>query len=143
MRKAIGLVLALSTTTPVLADFSNQYGWKHRPLLIFAPSGASPELVEQQQILSGQRQALRDRDMALIEVAGAKVRTRFGPEPGLQATELRRRFRIEPGAFAVILVGKDGGVKLRSAEPVSAESVFGLIDGMPMRRQEMRERGKS
>jgi hypothetical protein len=37
-------------------------------------------------------------------------------------------------------IGKDGGVKLRSAEPVAAGDFFALIDTMPMRRREMRER---
>jgi hypothetical protein len=36
-----------------------------------------------------------------------------------------------------LLIGKDGGVKLRSSEPVSVKDIFGLIDSMPMRRQEM------
>ncbi len=36
-----------------------------------------------------------------------------------------------------IMEQKDGGVKLRSSEPVSTKDLFGLIDSMPMRRQEM------
>ena len=43
----------------------------------------------------------------------------------------------------ILLVGKDGGVKLRSEEPVSIQRIFDLIDSMPMRRREMREKGRT
>jgi len=44
--------------------------------------------------------------------------------------------------FQVLLIGKDGGVKLRSSEPVSMKDLFGLIDSMPMRQQEMESKNK-
>ena len=51
------------------------------------------------------------------------------------------RFGVEPGTFAALLVGKDGAVKHRSAEPVEPGELYALVDAMPMRRREMRERG--
>jgi hypothetical protein len=39
-----------------------------------------------------------------------------------------------------VLVGKDGGEKFRSTEPVLAEKLFDLIVAMPMRRREVRAR---
>ncbi|MEM7620524.1 MAG: DUF4174 domain-containing protein [Pseudomonadota bacterium] len=38
-----------------------------------------------------------------------------------------------------MLLGKDGGEKLRKARRVTADELFALIDAMPMRQQEMRE----
>jgi len=52
---------------------------------------------------------------------------------------LRDRFSVPPVAFRVILVGKDGTEKQRSAEPVSIRSIFDRIDAMPMRQREMDE----
>lgn len=43
-------------------------------------------------------------------------------------------------SFYVVLVGKDGGEKLRRATPLSPEELFAIVDAMPMRRAEMRER---
>jgi len=40
----------------------------------------------------------------------------------------------------IILIGKDGGVKLRKTYIVEANEVFDLIDLMPMRRSEMKNR---
>jgi hypothetical protein len=53
---------------------------------------------------------------------------------------LRERFRVPSGAFSIILVGKDGGVKLDRQDRTSLEEIFALIDSMPMRQQEMRRK---
>jgi len=37
-----------------------------------------------------------------------------------------------------LLIGKDGGVKLKSDAPISNEKLFETIDAMPMRQREMR-----
>ncbi len=42
--------------------------------------------------------------------------------------------------FAVLLIGKDGGVKLRSGRPFALHALFDAIDAMPMRQDEMRRR---
>ena len=41
-------------------------------------------------------------------------------------------------SFSVVLIGKDGGEKLRRATPLSPEELFAIVDAMPMRRAEMR-----
>jgi len=42
----------------------------------------------------------------------------------------------------VILIGKDGELKLRKELPVELSEIFSVIDAMPMRQREMRERPK-
>ena len=44
--------------------------------------------------------------------------------------------------FVVILIGKDGGEKLRSRHPLRVESLTKGIDAMPMRQDEMRSRSR-
>lgn len=39
--------------------------------------------------------------------------------------------------YAIRLVGKDGGVKLRRGAPVPLEEIFALVDAMPKRRVEI------
>ena len=38
--------------------------------------------------------------------------------------------------FAVVLIGKDGGVKRTETQPLAPADLFGTVDKMPMRRQE-------
>ena len=54
------------------------------------------------------------------------------------AQSARQRFGVEPGDFLVILLGKDGGEKIRSNKPVTLEMLTEIIDAMPMRQDEMK-----
>ena len=56
------------------------------------------------------------------------------------ADVLRKQLRLMTSQFVVVLIGKDGGEKLRRTHRVDLGEIFALIDAMPMRRQEMRER---
>lgn len=50
--------------------------------------------------------------------------------------------RVGAGYGPAALIGKDGGVKARYKAPPSLKTVGALIDTMPMRQQERRERGR-
>ena len=64
-----------------------------------------------------------------------------GPVSVEHAAWAWERYGVEPGRFAAVLVGKYGTVKHRSDKPVEPDGLYALIDEMPMRRREMRERG--
>lgn len=129
----------------------DQYRWKKRPLLVFAPSPEDARYRAQVDSLSQVGEGLADRDMVVIHcLARADAEGRYAfveTDAGgsfqrhlleqRAQTELRDRYG-DPG-FQVILVGKDGGVKLRSDQPVAVPRLFSFIDSMPMRRREMQE----
>ncbi|MEO0729196.1 MAG: DUF4174 domain-containing protein [Pseudomonadota bacterium] len=137
---AIALSVASSGLTADNASAMGMYRWKNRPVLIFAPSAQDARLQRQRSVLMSKSRDLRDRDMVVIAVIGNSVRALVGRAPGRSAASLRKRFGVGGGSFRVLLVGKDGGVKLSSGAPISSARLFSLIDAMPMRRQEMRER---
>ena len=53
---------------------------------------------------------------------------------------LRIRNKYDFKNFKLLLVGKDGGEKYNSNDPVNINVIYELIDGMPMRKQEIKER---
>ena len=83
---------------------------------------------EQRRLLGGHGSGFEERDLL----------TTIFPEDD-SSTEARARCGIEPGSFAVVLVGRDGTEKFRSGAPVKAQELFEKIDAMPMRRREMDE----
>lgn len=109
----------------------DQFRWTHRPLVVFAPHPQEERFLMQREYLTDVVEDLEERHVVLIEVTGSS------PED----ETLRHRFRIPATEFAVLLIGKDGGVKLQRSEPVTPTELFSLIDAMPMRRREMGERG--
>ncbi len=104
--------------------------WKSRLLLVFAPDAGNAQLAGQRHILADARQGARARDLVPIEIIGDRA------SDSLDAAALRRAHHVAPDRFAVILIGKDGGEKLRRSQPIEAGLLFGLIDTMPMRQQE-------
>ena len=62
------------------------------------------------------------------------------PAPDLHASKLRQRYVVDQNEAAVLLVGKDGGLKVKKSEVFLAEELFETIDAMSMRLQEMRDR---
>jgi len=123
--------------TTANADVWEDYAWKSRVLIVYAPDDDAPELAGQRTLLSGDTDAMRERDLVLIEVVGDAIKAVPGPSPDTPAAELRARHGISPDQFGLVLVGKDTGVKLRSDTPVASSDIFSLIDAMPMRRREM------
>lgn len=125
-----------------MADGLASVRWEYRPLLIFTPTDLDKRLSRQTTMLANEAAGLVDRKIAVYIVERDRVFTTFGaPAPAARATTLRRRFRIPDDTFRVVLVGLDGGAKYSEDEPISTDRLFAVIDGMPMRRQELRSRG--
>jgi hypothetical protein len=111
----------------------------HRVLIVFAPDAGDAKLAEQRREFGDHAAAMRERDVTLIEVVGDTVR-RDGEALDASAAELRRRQNVDAAVFAVHLIGKDGGTKLRRDKPVEMKEIVDLIDSMPMRQREAKER---
>lgn len=116
------------------------YVWANRPVVLFADDAGDAELVRQRGLLDARAAGLAERDMVLVEAVGGGVRVQ-GRGVAASAAALRERYGVADDAgFVFLLVGKDGGVKLRRGEAVDSEELFAVIDAMPMRRREMGER---
>ena len=118
------------------------YRWQNRLLLVFAPDADSALYRRQQEMLLVAERGLNERDMIIIFVIRDAVSTKGRPAAAVAAVDLRDAYGVLPHEFRVVLLGKDGGVKLRQEEPISMADLFALIDSMPMRKQEMGQRSK-
>lgn len=108
---------------PIAAANLDAYHWERRPVVLFAPSATDPAYVEQRAMLEAAAAGLSDRDIVVLSDA-------------CPAAGGAMRRALDPQGFEVLLIGKDGGVKLRERRPVSAAALFAIIDAMPMRRGE-------
>ena len=117
--------------------------WKNRVLVLFSPLESDASFQSQKQHLASNAGEVFDRDLMILEIVEqgqSKAVNHLLSEKSVQ--DIRKRLGVVGGSFQVLLIGKDGGVKLRSSEPVSMKDLFGLIDSMPMRQQEMGSRKK-
>ncbi len=111
-----------------------------RPLLIFAPKPDDPQLEIQLRRLHQNAAAMTERDVLPVAIPYNAPSPTAAMLSDTDAVAARRRFHVAPDEFVVILVGKDGGEKLRSEKPFSNEKLQQTIDAMPMRQEEMRNR---
>lgn len=132
----LGAAIAMSLTI-AQAEAMSAYRWMYRPVVVLAGPGGETAVAEQRRIFAASRTGLAERDIVVVWVTGNIVNAELGPGPGMTAAQLRARFGA-PDGLRVILVGKDGGVKLTQSMPLQATTLFGTIDAMPMRRDEIR-----
>lgn len=128
-----GAALVAATTVEAMAaggDPLAAHLWKSRVLVIAAPEAGDARVQAQREALASARAGLSERDLVVVEAIG----------PGRQAAALRQRLGLSEGAFRAVLLGKDGGPKLSSGEPIPLQNLFATIDAMPMRRDEMKRR---
>lgn len=121
---------ATSVEKPVI-DF-DQYQWKQRLLVVFAPQGDDRAYLAQQRLIEGSAALLTERDLIVLHV----VATANAGD----AVAARQRFQVASSQFTLVLVGKDGSVKQQWHQPTALSEIAVLIDGMPMRQQEQRQR---
>ena len=128
---------ALGLGQAMAAELSD-YRWERRPLLLFAPAESDSRLVETMRRIEASRCDFADRDMVLgrIIADGASTLDGQGVDTS-QAQRLRSEFGVGAGSFSVVLIGKDGGEKLRVNDVPELSAIYAVIDGMPMRGREM------
>ena len=104
------------------------YRWENRVLLVFAPDADSALYLRQQEMLLVAESGLNERDIVIIFVIQDIVSTKERPAAPVSAVDLRDAYDVLPHEFRVVLIGKDGGVKLRQEEPILAADLFALIE---------------
>ncbi len=119
----------------------------YRPLVIFTPAVSDTRFTQQLAELEEHPADLRDRNILVIinaedhqPVTAANIRklpaTQLGPT---ENNKLRDRFNVSGDSFVVMLIGKDGGEKLRKQKIVTVDTLNRTIDAMPMRKAEEKQ----
>ena len=103
----------------------DEFQWLKRPIVVFADTPADPRFTEQMRLLSDRAEALDERDVVVI----------VDTDPD---AESELRLQLRPRGFMMVLIGKDGGVKLRKPSPWDVREISRVIDKMPMRQDEIR-----
>jgi hypothetical protein len=118
-----------------------------RPLLVFSPAPNDARLKRQISLLDSDADDMMDRFVLYTPITDASRqlgKPLDAPYTVLsvpQMSDLRARFHIPAGQFTVLLLDEDGGVLIRSTNPVNPARLNALIDRTPLRQAEMRRPG--
>lgn len=102
----------------------DQFLWTGRPVVIFADTADDPAFVDQVASLRRDGRALASRDVVLV----------LDSDPSANSAW---RQQLRPQGFSLVLIDKDGQVKIRRPVPWDAREIGRAIDRLPLRRQEI------
>jgi glutathione peroxidase-family protein len=126
----VAAVVVAQTPRPTsLAQQLRASHWQKRVLLVGAPTASQADFQQQTKLLAATPYQLKERDFLVIEL----------PYDQLSAADRQywqQKLKQPLTSFAVVLIGKDGGVKRTETKPLAPADLFGTVDKMPMRRQE-------
>lgn len=105
----------------------SEFLWTNRPIVVFADTEADPRFQQQIDALLQGEDEMRDRDVVVLTDTDPAARSPL-------------RIKLRPRGFQLVLIGKDGGVKLRKPFPWSVRELGRSIDKFPLREREIRER---
>ena len=133
------LIAMLLLVPPMAAaDMLERHLWQDRLLILVAPSAEHPPLHQQREVLGQRQDALQDRDLRIYQLIGDQGLRDGEPIAPQDAAQLRRHFGLNQEDSMILLVGLDGGVKRRAPLATPLSELFMQIDGMPMRRADIR-----
>jgi len=120
--KSFLLGIFLIMTTSCFSQNLKDYRWKNR-LVILVGDKNEPLFKKQEEKLIKLQKELDTRQIILFQ----------------GNSEIINQLSADKTFHGLILIGKDGGVKLKEQFIVEPELLFSLIDGMPMRRAEIKQ----
>jgi len=112
----------------VAADLNpDDFLWLNRLIVVFADSDRDPSYQEQLKLLTGRfAPLLAERDVIVIT----------DTDPA-NPSDIRKKLR--PRGFGLVLIDKDGVIKLRKPSPWDVREISRSIDKTDLRQQEMRD----
>ena len=145
MGNRIALLLAIVLTIMLTQNTSGQdlsvHKWKERILVVKSNEADNEVLQKQLEQFKGAEAGLKERKLVLYVIRDSEYdfvdyTADLNREDGqLKEGAIQRLFKSSKD-FEVLLIGLDGGVKLRQTEILTREELFRTIDSMPMRRSD-------
>ncbi|MGF1557960.1 MAG: DUF4174 domain-containing protein [Flavobacteriaceae bacterium] len=134
----IGRLVMLSfvmTVFTATAQNIEKYQWKNRIILLKENTIDSDRLTGQLQRLEADSKALAERDILIFIITGGSVYDTSKKRLDLNYESIVEKHGLNDFQ-GLILIGKDGSLKLKECFIVDAKTIFELIDAMPMRMAE-------
>ncbi|MFD0798167.1 DUF4174 domain-containing protein [Maribacter chungangensis] len=124
----------------LFAQNISDYKWENRLIFLVDEEPETSIMNSQLKILEAKSDELKERDIMVFQLTPKTILLSNGEETRLSSIETYRSLAIPTDFKGIILVGKDGGVKLKKPYIVPVANIFTLIDGMPMRKSEIKRK---
>lgn len=140
-KHVIFIMLAFFCASISFSQDLDKHHWKDRVLLILTKNLESKVYKKQVEILKSSNEGIQERK--LIVYIKTEKRFQIGIDSDSWFFTSKKSYlesKKTSKDFEIVLIGLDGGVKLRQTEILTKEKLFTIIDGMLMRKQELRNK---
>jgi len=138
MKKLLISILFLMSIN-LNAQQLQQHHWKNRLLLIVDQTDDISKTTTQLSKLQQDIPGLKERKLLVYQFSNKGYKKGLSDTYNWQPTTSETAITLSKNpTFTVYLIGLDGGIKMKKHKVVNLSTIFSLIDGMPMRRAELR-----
>ncbi len=130
------LVLMFLNSYKVFSQDLETYQWKNRIILLKDTDIESDRLQAQLKRLQSNSKELLEREVLIFLLVDKAVYNVNRNKLSLQADAIIIKYELS-SFEGLVLVGKDGEIKLKEEFIINPSEIFELIDSMPMRMAEM------
>ena len=123
----------------ITAQDLSEHRWESRLLLVLSDNFENDNYQKQISELKSYPAGLEERRLLIYRVERGFFIKGLESDKLWASEALYRQFKKSSAETEVVLIGLDGGVKLRQDNFLSCEKLFAVIDAMPMRRNELRQ----
>tara|TARA_R110000868_G_scaffold7471_2_gene40457 strand:+ start:1579 stop:2010 length:432 start_codon:yes stop_codon:yes gene_type:complete len=136
--KIIILALFIFNASHLMAQDLTSHKWNNRTLLALTNDTENTIYKNQIDNLKECQNGLQERKLIIYQVKKDSCKIGLQDSGEWQKSyKLYKDYKKLNAPFEIILIGLDGGVKLRQSNILTCKELFKTIDVMPMRRSEI------
>ena len=142
IHKILFLTLILASVKSNSQDL-NDFKWINRVLIVKTLKSNSKKLADQLIEFKNLNEDFKERKLILVTITKddfllVDFTSNVSRSSGKVSESISKNILDQNNDFEVILIGLDGGIKLRENQTLLKQDLFRIIDAMPMRRKEIR-----
>ena len=141
LRYILILLIVVPFTSELRSQDIAKHRWQNRLIMVIVKDYNNETFIEQLSVLNTCKAGLLERKLLIYQILPDKykVSATYGNEVSWNSGNLLfEQFRSSDASFEIILVGLDGGIKLRKQDLLDCKELWAVIDNMPMRQAEIR-----
>lgn len=140
MKSVIAFIFILLCMHSTNSQNFESYTWKNRLLLVLTSNIESISFTRQLKILETESKGLEERKLLVFKISpNSENSSQEHNDYWITDSKIYHSYSSSADKFKVILIGLDGQIKHEQKTVLTADNLFAIIDGMPMRRSEMRK----
>jgi len=118
----------------------SKHQWKNRLILVLTNDITNTNYQNQLKAFQTEKEGMKERKLLVYHITPTQYCIENDNKEWHNSSKLHKNYKQTNAPFEVILIGLDGQIKLTQNEILHTDKLFAIIDGMPMRRAELRRK---